>query len=337
MLWSPVYETGVPIMDSQHKELFRQIDVLLDNPDESKVGEALDFLGKYVIQHFSTEEELQTRSKYPKYPQHRHMHEVFVDTYKKLRKQYEEGGNNPLLLMKITRTALDWLKSHIKVHDKEFAKHYMSSQATPLAAGRAPAAAAAPKPSGTLSERLARMNAKAKEAAGASSSRTKTPTRTTPARTAVGSTPARPSSRAPAASARPGLASRTPSSAKPLSARSDNPFREAAKPARPAAPARAAATRPAAIKKDVQKQQYPTAVANLAGKLEKTDARSVRARSPLAGKVGPRSADKTPYRSAASRQTPLPTPSRPSKALALGTKKPAGTAGGSALPKRTRY
>ncbi|MCD8140791.1 MAG: bacteriohemerythrin [Planctomycetaceae bacterium] len=316
MLWSPVYETGVPIMDSQHQELFRQIDVLLDNPDESTVGDALDFLGKYVIQHFSTEEELQTRSKYPKYPPHHHMHEVFVESYKKLKKQYDEGSNNPLLLMKITRTALDWLKSHIKVHDKEFAKYYLANQGGAVGAARAPASPAGDKKSaGSLNDRLARMNATTKGAA-----KTVPPRATTPARATPGRTP-------PA---------RTSSSATPRAPRSGNHLRETAKPTKTPAPARLAATRPAAIKKDVQKQPYPTAVANLAGKLEKTDARTVRSRSPLGSKVDSRSAEKTPYRSAAARQTTPATPARPAKALALGAKKTAGAAGGSMATKRTR-
>ncbi len=124
MLWNATYETGIPIVDAQHKELFNQLDILMDKNQKDRVPATLDFLGKYVVKHFSTEEGLQTKVKYPKYPTHQQMHKAFVKAYTDLKSQYQKEGGSNMMTMKISQTALNWLKDHIRVHDKEFAAYY---------------------------------------------------------------------------------------------------------------------------------------------------------------------------------------------------------------------
>ena len=126
MLWSENYSTGVAVMDQQHKELFQQVDILMDKSKASRIPETLDFLGKYVVSHFSTEEGLQQKSKYPKAAQHKQLHTDFIASYKKLRQEYDSSGQDAIILMKVTKTIMDWLKEHIRGHDKEFAQYYKS-------------------------------------------------------------------------------------------------------------------------------------------------------------------------------------------------------------------
>ncbi len=126
MLWNSAYETGIGIVDEQHKELFRQIDILVANKEPNAVPKVIDFLGQYVEKHFSTEEGLQRKSKYTDFPEHKKKHVAFVDAFTRLKKEYEESGQNSLILMKLTRVALDWLKQHIRVEDKKFAGHYLT-------------------------------------------------------------------------------------------------------------------------------------------------------------------------------------------------------------------
>lgn len=124
MLWNATYETGVPAIDEQHKELFRQVDILLDSGKADRVQSTLNFLGDYVVKHFATEEGLQAKSRYPKMAEHKKAHADFIATYKSLRQEYESSGQNAIILMKISKTALAWLKEHIRALDKEFAAYY---------------------------------------------------------------------------------------------------------------------------------------------------------------------------------------------------------------------
>jgi hemerythrin-like metal-binding protein len=125
MLWNKSLETGISAIDDQHKELFRQVDILLDNSQQDRVTQTLKFLGAYVKKHFGDEQMLHIKSKYPKADTHRKMHVDFVDAYVKMEKEYESDSTNKLqTLLKINKTVVDWLKNHIMVQDKDFATYY---------------------------------------------------------------------------------------------------------------------------------------------------------------------------------------------------------------------
>ena len=52
-LWNAGLETGIPKIDEQHKELFRQIETLMDKTNSDRLQETIDFLGNYVVKHFN--------------------------------------------------------------------------------------------------------------------------------------------------------------------------------------------------------------------------------------------------------------------------------------------
>ena len=96
----------------------------LEQSKKDRIPATMDFLGSYVVKHFATEKRLQQQAHYPKMAAQKIMHTEFIDAYKKLRKEYDESGGNPILAMKISRVALNWLKEHIRVQDKDFAGFY---------------------------------------------------------------------------------------------------------------------------------------------------------------------------------------------------------------------
>ncbi|MDR1510653.1 MAG: hemerythrin family protein [Synergistaceae bacterium] len=126
MLWSKSLETGINLIDEQHKELFRQVDILLDQSNENRHKEALIFLDKYIQKHFSDEQKMQADSKYPKTVQHKKFHDDYVIVFRKLKEKYLKEGPSPANNMEINKTVVGWLKDHILVHDREFATYYKS-------------------------------------------------------------------------------------------------------------------------------------------------------------------------------------------------------------------
>lgn len=128
MLWNSSLECGIPAIDEQHKELFRQVDILLDNTKKDRVADTLNFLGAYVQKHFATEEAMHQRCRYPKAIEHKRIHDDFVKTYKELRAEYEQSGHKLDLLLKINKAAVGWLKEHVMGHDREFSTYYKESQ-----------------------------------------------------------------------------------------------------------------------------------------------------------------------------------------------------------------
>ena len=124
-LWNSSYETGIASVDEQHKELFRQVEVLLDPSQSDRAEATLNFLGQYVVKHFSHEEMLQAKSRYPKAAEHKKLHTDLIATYKGLRADMEKNpGKQSLHVMKISRILMQWLAEHIKGADKEFAQYY---------------------------------------------------------------------------------------------------------------------------------------------------------------------------------------------------------------------
>jgi hemerythrin len=124
MLWIKSLETGIEKIDEQHKELFRQIDMLLDQANSNRHREVIDFLGGYIVKHFSDEQKMHENSKYPKAALHRKYHEDYVAVFHKLKEKYIKEGSTPANNIEINKTVVGWLKDHILIHDKEFAAFY---------------------------------------------------------------------------------------------------------------------------------------------------------------------------------------------------------------------
>jgi hemerythrin len=129
MIWTKSLETGVPKIDEQHKELFKQADNLVDKSQTGVVEKTLNFLKSYVAKHFSDEEILHRVSAYPKADFHKKLHEEFSHALLNLFSQYQAASNKQPVILSINSTVVAWLRDHIMKHDKEFANYYLAKQA----------------------------------------------------------------------------------------------------------------------------------------------------------------------------------------------------------------
>lgn len=126
IVWDPSLEIGVEPIDSQHRELFRRIDRLLEasaaRTTATEVGAMLEFLASYVREHFRTEEELMARLEYPGAAEHRAEHVGFAAELENLRREYAAEGGTALLVVRVTSRATQWLREHIYRADRELGK-----------------------------------------------------------------------------------------------------------------------------------------------------------------------------------------------------------------------
>jgi hemerythrin len=158
MLWSAKLETGLPKIDEQHKELFRQAEILLDKTKADRIPETIKFLGDYVVKHFIDEQGLHASVNYTKAGPHKELHNAFTARFGELKKKFENSGDNLKLevVMEINRVVVGWLKDHIMIHDREFADYYKRKRGIQPVAGAKPGAArpaagkaaAPPRPAG---------------------------------------------------------------------------------------------------------------------------------------------------------------------------------------------
>lgn len=121
MLWSKQLETGVATVDEQHKELFRRIDLLLDNKQPDRVKAALDFIDEYIVKHFTDEQNIHTRSNFPKAAPHREFHNKFIADFRALKSKYEKEGATLANNIAVNKIVIGRMQNHILVQDKEFA------------------------------------------------------------------------------------------------------------------------------------------------------------------------------------------------------------------------
>ena len=117
-------ETGVPLIDAQHKSLFDAMNRLADACSQGKgraeAEKILKFLDDYIVKHFNDEQNLHIQYGYPDRMQHRKYHDTFKDSVKKMIDQYKKEGASVTLIGEINQKVGMWLLNHIKREDSKF-------------------------------------------------------------------------------------------------------------------------------------------------------------------------------------------------------------------------
>jgi len=120
--WTEDLTTGVDTIDDQHKELFRRINSLMDackaGKGKTEIGDTIDFLSSYVVEHFGTEENMMQKLNYPNYPDHKAQHTAFINDVAKLKEEFAQGGAAVSLVVRTNAVVVDWLLQHIRKVDK---------------------------------------------------------------------------------------------------------------------------------------------------------------------------------------------------------------------------
>lgn len=127
MVWNDGLKIGVPLIDSEHKELCGRIDQLLaacsKGQGRAEIAQTVTFLEEYTIKHFSDEERLQRSSGYPKCGEHKAMHEYFKSKVADLKNNLSENGANVGNISEANFFLMNWLLNHIQKVDKELASY----------------------------------------------------------------------------------------------------------------------------------------------------------------------------------------------------------------------
>ncbi len=136
--WDPKLSVGVRLIDLQHQELFRRIDALLgamqQNRGADTVGPLLDFLKRYVVEHFAAEQKLMTMHSYPGLAAHEREHDEFVRSLLAIDDTLREKGPTVAVTVKLTSLTCDWLRNHMATTDRALGKHLVAIRAASVAA-----------------------------------------------------------------------------------------------------------------------------------------------------------------------------------------------------------
>jgi hemerythrin len=120
IVWQPSNETGVPIIDEQHRGIVSTINSLhyfIQHGDSAVVFEpTMDVLNHYTSLHFLAEEALMLAAGYPDIDEHVDLHNKFMNQVRSMAK-YRADHDQEDALLKLLKT---WWLHHINQEDKKF-------------------------------------------------------------------------------------------------------------------------------------------------------------------------------------------------------------------------
>ena len=117
--WSPLFESGDPTIDEQHRSLVTAINRLNTaqtwGTGRHAMAFVLDELDTYARVHFATEERFFDEVGFPRAEAHKASHSYFAERLAELRKQFEGGDEESI--SRLLALLGDWLVRHVADED----------------------------------------------------------------------------------------------------------------------------------------------------------------------------------------------------------------------------
>ena len=120
--WRATYETGVPSMDEQHRQLIDLINslyrVLRKEESVETIGPILDDMAAYADKHLREEEALLQKHDFPGYDEHLLLHNNYQEELAALTRDWEQ--QDELTAKKIYAFLRQWWLEHIVENDQKY-------------------------------------------------------------------------------------------------------------------------------------------------------------------------------------------------------------------------
>lgn len=121
--WTKDLETGIDIIDSQHKSIFDkagEIFNLGNNSSFEDIEKTFVFLMSYANNHFYEEEVLMMESSYEDFIEHRKEHNYFIEEIYRIYQSLSSGQVSEESLNDLKALIIDWLVNHINGDDRRY-------------------------------------------------------------------------------------------------------------------------------------------------------------------------------------------------------------------------
>jgi hemerythrin len=115
--WQPAFETGIPVVDADHRALIDQInglsDALREGAAKEKLAASLVFLNRYVREHFQREESIMQVARCPAHRENCAAHAALTTKLDGWVARLQTGGATTSLVLEVHRECSAWLQGHI--------------------------------------------------------------------------------------------------------------------------------------------------------------------------------------------------------------------------------
>ncbi|MCM2263957.1 MAG: bacteriohemerythrin [Desulfuromonadales bacterium] len=129
-IWKPSYETHIPEIDYDHRQLVGLINELYEAMKQGQgydlMNETLNRLIDYVSQHFETEEGFMRAGNYPGILDHQKEHQQFRASILEMDVRRRAGHAPPSI--ELLTYLRDWLRDHVTTTDKELGRYLKKMQ-----------------------------------------------------------------------------------------------------------------------------------------------------------------------------------------------------------------
>ena len=118
--WSPTLETGIDVIDQQHKCIVDYINALRiaqGKGDRGAVAKTIDDVIDYTQSHFGFEEALMEDAGYPLLNAHKRVHELFIRRVAVLNQRFKSGED---IAQDLHNVLARWLITHIQTEDRHY-------------------------------------------------------------------------------------------------------------------------------------------------------------------------------------------------------------------------
>ena len=122
ILWDDSWNTGIAVIDQQHRKLLNLVNDLGDAMRAGKSKDVLEdvltLLVNYTKTHFAQEEGLMSRASYAGLEKHKQQHADFILKIDDYEKRVKSGSS--LVSIDMMRFLSNWLIQHIKGTDQQY-------------------------------------------------------------------------------------------------------------------------------------------------------------------------------------------------------------------------
>ncbi len=123
MEWSSELELGNKEIDTQHRALFAQFNLLSrachEEQGKELILDILDGVERHFLTHFDTEERLMTQHAYSGTQQQRQEHQKFIREIAAFRHTVQTRGISRKLAAMVTERMVMWVVRHIRNYDRQ--------------------------------------------------------------------------------------------------------------------------------------------------------------------------------------------------------------------------
>jgi hemerythrin len=118
--WTKNLDTGIDVIDGQHKQIVDYINQLNNaklTQNRTVIGKVIDDMVDYTISHFGFEETLMEDAGYEFLRPHKRVHELFIKRVSEYKQRFETGED---VTDELHRLLSRWLFSHILNDDAAY-------------------------------------------------------------------------------------------------------------------------------------------------------------------------------------------------------------------------